>query len=169
MSQFIPQKKLLDKWNVYYHLPQNNNWDLASYIKIMGDIDCAEKVSALSSAVHENIVKNCMLFIMREGIEPRWEDPRIRNGGCFSYKISNKYVFEVWNSLFKLLCDEALTTTSEHSKYVNGITISPKKNFCIVKIWFSTIQFQDPGIITKEIPLLLKSGGCIFKDHKPEF
>ena len=33
-----------------------------------------------------------MLFVMRNGINPMWEDPKNKDGGCFSYKISNKNV-----------------------------------------------------------------------------
>ena len=31
--------------------------------------------------------------------------------------------------------------------YINGITISPKKNFCIIKIWLATCDVQDPSKI----------------------
>ena len=29
-------------------------------------------------------------YFLRTGIKPTWEDPRNRDGGCFSYKVSNK-------------------------------------------------------------------------------
>ena len=108
-----------------------------------------------------------MLFVMRDGITPMWEDPKNRNGGCFSYKVSNKHVPEVWKNLFFGLCGESLCVKSEHSTYVNGITISPKKNFCIIKIWLSNTKLQDPNSIIS-IPNLLKQG-CLFKMHEPEF
>ena len=52
MSIFLPKYPLLDKWNLYYHLPQNKNWDLSSYTLVLGDIDCAEKVISISEALH---------------------------------------------------------------------------------------------------------------------
>ena len=108
-----------------------------------------------------------MLFVMREGITPMWEDPKNRNGGCFSYKVVNKNIPEVWKSLFYLLCGETLSIENEVSQHINGITISPKKNFCIIKIWLDTSTFQDPGVIT-QIGNLSKQG-CLFKKHEPEF
>ena len=45
-----------------------------------------------------------MLFIMKTGITPMWEDPKNREGGCFSYKITNKFVVDVWKKLSLLLC-----------------------------------------------------------------
>jgi len=162
-----PQHILHGKWDLYYHLPHNKNWELSGYTIIMSSIDTVEKVILLNETISESIVKNSMLFVMREGITPMWEDPKNRNGGCFSYKVVNKLVHDVWKTLFYLLCGETLCVDPKHNKYINGITISPKKNFCIIKIWLETSQYQDPNMITP-IPNLLKQG-CLFKKHEPEF
>jgi hypothetical protein len=162
-----PQHILNDKWDLYYHLPHDKNWELSGYTIIMGSIDTAEKVILLNETLHENVVKNCMLFVMRTGITPMWEDPKNRTGGCFSYKVANKQVHEIWKNLFYLLCGETLCVDKKHNAHINGITISPKKNFCIIKIWMDTSLYQDPNIIT-QIPNLLKQG-CLFKQHEPEF
>ena len=161
------QHRLLGKWNVYYHLPHDTNWELSGYTVIMDSVDTAEKVLLLNDQLNENVVKNCMLFVMREGITPMWEDPRIRNGGSFSYKVMNKCVYDVWRSLFYSLCGETLCVNAAYNKHINGITISPKKNFCIIKIWMDTAEFQDPSIIS-QLPNLVKQG-CLFKKHEPEF
>ena len=161
------QHNLSGKWNLYYHLPNDKNWGLSSYTAIMSSIDTVEKVITLNESLHENIVKNCMLFVMRDGITPMWEDPHNRNGGCFSYKVANKCVPDVWKNLFYLLCGESLCIERDENKHINGITISPKKNFCIIKIWLDISTLQDPNIIT-QIPNLSKQG-CLFKKHAPEF
>jgi hypothetical protein len=162
-----PQHYLNDKWNLYYHLPHDKNWNLSGYTVVMDSIDTTEKVISLNEFVNDNIVKNCMLFVMRKGITPMWEDARNRNGGCFSYKVVNKCVPEVWRNLFYSICGETVCVEKEHNKHVNGITISPKKNFCIIKVWLDTSNLQDPGMIAP-IPNLVKQG-CIFKKHEPEF
>jgi len=156
---------LFGKWTMYYHLP-NNNWELSSYEKIMDDIDTMEKVVVLNEKLHENVIKMSMLFVMRQGITPMWEDPQNREGGCFSYKVSNKVVADVWRTLFYHLCGETLASPAI-VKHLNGITISPKKNFCIIKIWVNTTKYQDPNIIVN-IPNLSQQG-CIFRTHTPEF
>ena len=158
---------LNDKWNLYYHLPHDKNWEVSSYSAILREIDTAEKVVSLNNSIHDNIIKNCMLFVMRDGITPMWEDPKNRNGGCFSYKIINKHAPEVWKTLFLLLCGETLCIKSEYSKHINGITISPKKNFCIIKIWMDVSHLQDPSIIATVYNLVKQ--GCLFKKHEPEF
>jgi hypothetical protein len=156
-----------DKWNIYYHLPENKNWDLSSYTVLMNNINSVEEVIALNDKIHDNVIRNCMLFVMREGITPMWEDPKNRNGGCFSYKVNNKYVPEVWKNLFYSLCGDSLFNKQEHCKYANGITISPKKNFCIIKIWLADTSIQDPNSVIN-ISNLSKQG-CLFKKHAPEF
>lgn len=154
------------KWDLYYHLPHNKKWDLASYSIILSPIETVEQVILLNDALKE-ICKVCMLFIMKEGITPMWEDPRNKNGGCFSYKVINKNVPDVWQHLFYLLCGEKMCINPAYQKHINGITISPKKNFCIIKIWLDTTELQDPNIIAN-IPNLIKQG-CLFKKHEPEF
>jgi hypothetical protein len=167
MSIPSPKYQLHGKWNLYYHLPHDSKWDLSSYTIVLGEIDSAEKVIAINELIHENLVKNCMLFLMRDNITPMWEDPKNRSGGCFSYKVVNKQVAEVWKTLFYLSCGETLTFNRDHHKHINGITISPKKNFCIIKIWLDTTEFQDPTFI---VPILnLPVQGCLFKKHEPEF
>jgi hypothetical protein len=109
-----------------------------------------------------------MLFIMRDGITPMWEDPKNRNGGCFSYKISNKNVFEVWRDLTYVLIGESLSANVTFVSSVTGITISPKKNFCIVKIWMTNCEHQNPQVVTNDVKNLIPQG-CLFKKHTPEF
>ena len=158
---------LTDKWRLFYHLPQDKSWDSSSYKLIMGDIDSVDKIIALNEEIPDTIVRNCMLFIMRDGITPTWEDPMNRNGGCFSFKILNKMVPSIWKNLLYALCGETLMTDPGKSKNINGLTISPKKNFSIVKIWLSDCSIQDPATILN-IPNLSKQG-CLFKKHAPEY
>ena len=108
-----------------------------------------------------------MFFCMKAGITPMWEDPQNKNGGCFSYRILNKNVPAIWRRLFCLMSGNMLCSNKKHEAVINGITVSPKKNFCIIKIWLNTCKFQDPAII-RDVPDLPREG-CLFKNHAPEF
>ena len=44
---------------------------------------------------------------------------------------------------------------------VTGITISPKKSFCILRLWMSTLTFQNPRVITDISGLSVS--GCILR------
>lgn len=167
MATPTPYHNLHGKWDLYYHLPHDKNWDLSSYKEILTGIDSMEKAIAINEALPEGVVKYSMLFAMRSGITPMWEDPKNRNGGCFSFKVTNKQVFEVWKALFYAMCGETLCVNKQHNKMINGITVSPKRNFCIVKIWLDGCSLQDPSAVI-DIPNLQKQG-CLFKKHAPEF
>jgi hypothetical protein len=159
--------KLNDIWNLWAHLPHDTDWSIKSYKKIY-TIKYAEEAIAITETIPDVLVKNCMLFVMRNGITPVWEDIQNRNGGCFSYKIGNKNVYDVWKKLNYLIIGETISSQLSFVNCVTGITISPKKNFCIIKIWMRNCSNQDPSVITKEISEL-SSQGCLFKKHVPEY
>lgn len=162
-SPVVESYTLTDKWTLYYHLPNEKKWDLDSYKIIMCDIDNLDKLIAVNDNLTEKIIKNCMLFVMKNGITPMWEDPKNRNGGCFSFKVKNIFAASVWRSVFYALCGCTLFTKKEHHRLVNGITVSPKKNFCILKIWLEDYSLQDVSQI-ENIPNLYKPG-ALFKSH----
>lgn len=157
---------LSDKWTLWAHLPHDIDWSVESYKKI-DTFDTVEGVVTLCEILPEKMIKNCMLFIMRDGIQPTWEDPKNSTGGCFSYKVNNKVVESAWTNLLYSLVGETLSANNNLMKTVNGITISPKKNFCIVKIWFSGCDFQDPLELIEINGL--SSHGCLFKKHLPSY
>jgi hypothetical protein len=159
--------KLNRVWNMWAHLPHDTDWSVNSYKKIY-NIKTAEEAIAITETLPEIMVTNCMLFLMIEGIMPTWEDPKNRDGGCFSYKVSNKFVYNVWKQLSYVVMGESISSQSSFVKNVTGITISPKKNFCIIKIWMSNCANQNPSIITNDVKGL-SSQGCIFKKHTPEY
>ena len=103
-----------------------------------------------------------MLFIMKNNIQPIWEDNNNKNGGCFSYKIQNENVVTVWKHLsYKLIGNSLLKPSIEDT--ISGITISPKRNFCIIKIWLKNCKYNNSSIIN-DIDHLT-SQNCIFKKH----
>jgi translation initiation factor 4E len=153
-----PMHKLSDTWIVWAHLPQNPSWTEDSYIPIM-KITHVEEMIALTQALSETLIVKCMLFLMKENIMPMWEDSHNKNGGCFSYKLTSR-INDSWRDISYSLIGQTLTKLNEFNKDITGISISPKKNFCILKIWMGSCTHQDPTKIS-----ILKSDGCIFKKH----
>ena len=160
------QHPLFDKWVLWAHLPHDTDWSLDSYKKIM-EVSIAEEILSLYDHLPEILVKNCMLFLMRKDINPTWEDIQNRDGGCFSYKIPNKIVYDVWKNLSYRIVGETVSNDHKFVATVTGITISPKKSFCIIKIWLSGCSYQDPTKIKTLLGLM--PHGCLFKKHKPEY
>lgn len=154
--------KLNDSWNLWAHLSNDSNWNLKSY-RNLSNFKYVEDILSIYQLLDDNLVKNCMLFLMRENITPMWEDENNINGGCFSYKINNRYVVELWKNLSYLLVGENISSNENFNSIINGITISPKKNFCIIKIWLKTCDYSNPNIIDNIESL--SSEACFFKKH----
>ena len=154
---------LYDNWVLWAHLPHDTDWSLRSYNKIV-EFNSVEKVISCMNTVPNQMVKNCMLFLMRKGINPTWEDPKNMDGGCFSFKVANNDVFKTWTKLSYLLTGETLSNNHRLQKKITGITISPKKTFCILKIWLETLEHQNP----KELHMVegINIAGCLFKKHR---
>ena len=65
------------------------------------------------------------------------------------------------------MCGETLSENIALQKTLNGITISPKKNFCILKVWTSTCNYQDASMLKADSGIT--AHGCLFKKHAPEY
>jgi len=149
------------EWMLWAHLPHDTEWSLPSYTQLM-KITYVEELIALTHTLPDKLVTNCMLFFMKHPISPIWEDPKNRGGGCFSYKVPNKSVTETWKELLMLVAGDTLTEDAEFNKSVTGVSISPKKGFCILKIWMTSCAHTHPEKVRSS---LLKPAGCMFKKH----
>jgi len=158
---------LSSKWTLWAHLPHDIDWSIKSYQKIY-TYTTVEETIAVTETLPSILIENCMLFLMKEGIKPTWEDPKNRNGGCFSYKVANKNVVKVWKELSYVVVGNTVSKQINFVNGVTGITISPKKNFCIIKIWMSDCSNQNPGVVTTDLKGLTPHG-CLFKKHTPEY
>ena len=86
------------KWVLWGHLQHDSNWNMDSYTKIC-TITYVEELVELLDKLPEKMLTNYMLFMMRNNINPVWEDEQNKQGGCFSYKVDNKYVKDIWTEL----------------------------------------------------------------------
>jgi hypothetical protein len=156
-----------NKWTLWAHLPHNTDWSIGSYTKIV-TVGTVEEIIGLTETLPDALIENCMLFLMRDGIKPIWEDPKNRSGGSFSYKVANKNVCKAWKELSYVTVGGTVSKQTSFADCVTGITISPKKNFCIMKIWMSSCSNQNPELVTNELNSISPQG-CIFKKHAPEY
>jgi hypothetical protein len=161
-EQEMPLHELFDKWVLWAHLPHDTNWTVQSYTRILG-FNTAEDAVAIMERTPEVVIKNCMLFLMRSHINPVWEDPANKGGGCFSFKVPNRSVVTAWRQLCYAIVGGSISTDSEMYGAICGATISPKKAFCIVKIWMTDCAHMNPRVLTTISGLCID--GCIFKKH----
>lgn len=156
--------KLSHAWQFYLHLHDDPDWSINSYINMM-ETCTVEDAVLLNDEMSYDLIKKSMMFVMKKEILPIWEDEQNKNGGCFSYKILNKDVETVWQTVFFSLLGKTLTKRVEHHDSINGITVSPKKKFCILKIWMRDCETISPDIFI-DISNMNHSS-CIFRKHCP--
>ena len=156
---------LTTSWCLWAHLPHDSNWSPESYIKIH-TLNTVEEIIAINEtiALSEVLIKYCMFFLMRDNIPPLWEDDMNKHGGYFSYKVQNKIIMDSWKKLTYSVVGNTISSDILFNSHVNGITISPKKHFCILKVWMRNGDHINPDIINKNIPGVINDG-CIFKKH----
>ena len=93
------------------------------------------------------------------------QDPVIGLIFLFSYKVLSKHIAKCWTDLTYCCIGNTISLDEEFVRKTNGITISPKKNFSIIKIWMSDCSKQNPQSVV-QIPNL-NNFGSFFKKHPP--
>ena len=151
-----------DKWDIWFHSITDNNWKKDSYQKIF-TIASLLDYKYIIDTYQQNHYQNGMFFCMKEDIFPNWEDPDNRNGGCLSFKIPSTKIVEEWNNLL-LRCIKELILDDNNDE-INGISISPKKEFNIIKIWFKNHNFNYKEKFFKEDDTFIKLDKSLYKKH----
>jgi translation initiation factor 4E len=151
------------KWVLWYHGLDDNDWSINGYKKVC-DFSNVEDFWIVFNNVSENMIQNSMLFVMRAGINPLWEDDSNKNGGSWSFKISKKDIYSIFKELCVHLLGENITKSERYTMSINGISISPKKNFSIIKIWNNDSKNSSNSLLSTKIPNLYISDS-IYKSH----
>tara|TARA_B110001450_G_scaffold127945_1_gene120354 strand:+ start:7153 stop:7620 length:468 start_codon:yes stop_codon:yes gene_type:complete len=151
---------LNDIWSFYFHDPYNIDWNTNSF-KFICNISNVDDFIKLY-LTYKDIIFKGMFFIMREHILPIWEDENNINGGCFSLKIYKENIHEKLFELSSLLLGEKLGKTDEISNNINGISISPKKNYFIIRIWIKDNRYAIKQNYNIEIA---KYTTVLYKNH----
>jgi hypothetical protein len=164
--------KLNNDWSCWIHYQNDNEWTLESY-KHIAKFSYLKEITLFIENLHESIIKKTMVFFMKDAILPLWETEDNIDGGCFSYKISNNNIVAIFKILLYKIVGNTLINDENISANINGISISPKKNFCIIKIWmkkkdcfdnFDTSSNKDPFAIHNIFAI--EEQICVFKQHK---
>ena len=92
-----------------------------------------------------------MFFLMKDGINPIFEDKQNINGGYWSLRITKKEATDIWNKILYYMCVDSITTDDKYEDKINGLSVSPKINNCIFKIWNSDYKFMKTEFLRKDM------------------
>jgi hypothetical protein len=155
--------ELWTPWTFYIHLQNSTDWSYESYYKLL-KCECLQSIVSLNHALGSELLKKSLVFLMKDDIQPLWEEPNNRNGGSFSFKIHNKDIDYVWKQILYHVIGGELVKDKDILKHLNGISVSPKKTFCILKIWMDNCQYTNTNIFKAIKGVDYK--GCLFKKHE---
>lgn len=153
---------IFDKdYSLWYHNPNDKNWTEDSYHQMI-TFNTSNEFWILNHLINNFMIENGMFFIMKENVVPIWENDDNINGGYLSWKIEKSKVHNNWIDLIgHLLLNNII---DGDNSIVNGCSISPKKNFNILKIW--TNCEIDTEKIKLNNTLKLNNYNLTFKLHK---
>ena len=167
----MSKHKTQNSWIVWYHNPSDTDWSKNSYKDII-EITSLEDYCVLKNSWNLCLpkVSEGMFFVMRKldnnvCIYPQWEDEHNIEGGYWSFKIPKDKCEDIWFRLMKHVLGECLLSQSQEYSLINGISISPKKNFSIVKIWLKkNININIHTLLDNTIDFLILPES-IYSDH----
>jgi hypothetical protein len=137
MEQKLDNYKLKNDWVLWFHKVNDNNWSLDSYSKVF-EIKTYFDILFILNEIKN--ISSGMFFIMKDGISPIYEDSKNINGGYWSMRITKKDSFEIWEKIIYFMCIDTITIDDKYEININGLSISPKINNCIFKIWTSNYK-----------------------------
>tara|TARA_Y100000817_G_scaffold314929_1_gene316129 strand:+ start:1125 stop:1610 length:486 start_codon:yes stop_codon:yes gene_type:complete len=159
----MSEYKLNNNWTLWYHSIDNNEWTNSSYQKII-DIDNLYDVKILLDNLKSNHLQNAMFFMMRDEIFPTWEYPDNREGCSISFKVPASTLKNNWDLLITNIFTGNIFKNLEDIDKLNGISISPKKEFNIIKLWLKDNEKDYDKYINEYPPYLVKNKS-LYKKH----
>lgn len=159
-SNFIKDVFLNDNWCLYFHDPNNEDWSKESYINI-ATVSTIQEYVQLENVLKQNFHKG-MFFLMREHVFPLWDDDYNVDGGAFAIKVLKSVADEFWIDTCMKVLGEVISKDKQTNVIINGVSISPKKHFCIIKLWVANTDFTDASVFNLHEQ---KYGDIIFKAH----
>ncbi len=163
--------KFSNSYTLWMHDINNKEWGIESYKKLCKIDNVSDFWKLFNNfdklwGSDEKFSRYAHYFFMKEGIEPIWEHETNRNGGMCSFKLEINDSLPVWTDLImRFVCDNLNKEPTD----INGISISPKNSWAIIKIW----NRENKNDLSKTLDhdILKKYGNLSikYKSNSPEY
>jgi len=132
-------------WTLYFHSPGEKKWSIDTF-KNMGTVNTWAEYWSLVNTLEDVKWGRGMFFWMRGIVPPLWENFQNIKGGSYSMCIGANDSIDIFHR-YTIGCMMGLTTSKEDT--IQGITISPKKGFHVIKLWNKdATKFNKSGGLT---------------------
>lgn len=160
---------LEDTWGAYAHGPLDRDWRHCSYRILGAPISDIAGFWLLWNSISD-LVTRSMVFVMRDGVHPSWDDPANLDGSIASAIVPMADSPAAFLELVQMALGETLvvdrgtddagdsnqtsgrTERSEPPESrgthmdLNGVSIGPKRGFCVIKVWMRTLETDTSRI-----------------------
>jgi len=154
--------KLDKKWVLWFHHVNDDNWSEESFSKLCEVLTIEDYWKMMNTIT---TFTAGVFFFMKEDISPRREDIENIDGGCWSFKISKMEIDNLWRIFTMKAIGNTLTKNIKDVDEINGITISPKINNCILKVWNKNSEKNNISIFNTELLDKISFRDAIYKKH----
>ena len=146
-------------WTLYFHSPEETKWTLTTFISL-GSMRTWYQFWAIMDALKTDSLADGMFFLMRDPSPPLWEHHHHIRGGCYSFRCQKKDAADAFINYVIAAMFDAVTTNANNK--INGLSISPKRGFNIIKVWNTDAPaFHAPADINTSIGII-KEGDIIY-------
>jgi hypothetical protein len=133
---------------LWYHDPENKDYSLESYVKI-ADMTTPQQFWTVIDSIPREAWEAGMFFFMRRGFNPLWDAPENENGGSWSKKLEAAEVYDTFvDMMIQCVAGELL---NQRGETLAGITMSPKGQFSILKIWNTITTISDRTVLNSNM------------------
>jgi hypothetical protein len=124
-------------WTLYFHSPEETKWTLNTFISL-GAMKTWRDFWTIINNLKDSSLADGMFFMMRDPSPPLWESHQHIRGGCYSFRCQKKDATDIYLNHIIAAMLGFLNTNPENR--INGVSISPKRGFNIIKVWNTDAQ-----------------------------
>jgi hypothetical protein len=129
-------------WTLYFHSYEENKWTLNTFVSL-GPMKTWFQFWAIIKTLKTELLSEGMFFMMRDPCPPLWESHHHIRGGCYSFRCQRYNASEIYiQYMIAAMCN----VLSDSSNTINGLSISNKRGFNVIKVWNTDAQaFHKPS------------------------
>ena len=125
-------------WCLYYHNPADTKWTPESYQNVV-TVRTWGEFFAVMRDLQDVSIQQGMLFWMRDGVPPLYENHANIKGGCYSLRVSRARAAHYF--MMYTVASMLGQVVNDGTNVIQGLSISPKRiveknqSFNVIKIW----------------------------------
>jgi hypothetical protein len=123
-------------WTLYFHSPEETKWTLTTFSSVCTFKTWRDFWNLLDVLKTESLSEGAF-FIMRDPLPPLWEHHQNIRGGCYSFRCQKKDAADVY---INYIIASMLQKLAHKDNVVNGLSISLKRGFNVIKVWNMNAQ-----------------------------